>query len=165
MNNKPQWLPELVLFADYDGEWEPYLEALYSCFRKDFIETKPFFIGQRIGLKRYPLERGKEATFWHLISEGFNETERLPDFKRCERIRWPSPIIEHADENVIKVWRNKRRSEKRILLWLEKLEYLVVLAERKGYILPWTAYIVKEEHKKRKLLKEYETYKKADAAQ
>ncbi|MGR3220296.1 MAG: hypothetical protein ACUZ8H_10835, partial [Candidatus Anammoxibacter sp.] len=79
--------------------------------------------------------------------------------------RWPKPIIEHDNEHVIKVWQNKRNNEKRILLWLENQEYLVILAERKGYVLSRTAYLVKEEHRKRKLLKEYEAYKKADAAQ
>jgi hypothetical protein len=118
----------------------------------------------RLALKRHPVIQGKEATFWHLISEGKGEEERLPDLRRCERIRWPKPIIEHSDEATIKVWGNERKGEKRVCLWLEQEEYLVVLAERRGYILLWTAYLVKEKHRKVKLQKEYETYKKADAA-
>jgi hypothetical protein len=41
----------------------------------------------------------------------------------------------------------------------------VVLAKRKGYILFWTAYLISKEHRKKKLIKEYEEYKKAGDAQ
>jgi len=40
----------------------------------------------------------------------------------------------------------------------------VILAKRKKYVLPWTAYLVTKPHQKKKLLKEYEAYKKANAA-
>lgn len=163
-NGIPAWLPALVLFSDYEGNWERYVDALYGYFKLDFVESKPTFRGKNLGLKKQPVEKGKEATFWHFISEGSNEDDRVPDLRRCERIRWPRPIIEKADEPVVKVWGNKRGSDKRILLWLEKQEYLVILAERKGYLLPWTAYIVTENHRKKKLQKEYEAYKNANAA-
>jgi len=155
MSNLPDWLPSLVRFTAWGGNWPQYLEALYAYFRQDFVESTPSFCGTRLGLKRHPRIEGKEATFWHLISEGQNESERTPDLRRCERIRWPRPIIEKADAPVLKVWRNERRGEGRICLWLEDAEYLVILAERKGYLLPWTAYPVTEAHQKRKLQKEY----------
>jgi hypothetical protein len=160
----PNWLPPLVLFQDYGGNWEHYVEALYEYFKRDFVDGSPSFRGTRLALKRHPMEQGKEATFWHLISEGQAEDERVPDLRRCERIRWPRPIIEHADEPVIKVWENKRKREKRICVWFENVEYLVVLAVRERYILLWTAYPVTRVHRKRKLQREYETYKKANVA-
>ena len=158
------WLPELVLFSEYNNEWPQYEEALYAFFRKDFILSRPRFSGVRLGLKRYPYEYGKEATFWHMISEGNKEDDRTPDLRRCERIRWPKPVIEHAEEVVIKAWENKKRGETRICLWLESQEYLVILARRKGYVLLWTAYPVTENHRKAKLRREYEAYKTANAA-
>ena len=164
MSDFPAWLPLLVLLSDYEGNWERYLDAIYNYFKKDFIDSRPAFRGQRLGLKKHPIEKGKEATFWHFISEGDNEEGRIPDLRRCERIRWPRPIIENADEPIIKVWRNKRKNDNRILLWLESQEYLVILAERKGYLLPWTAYLVIEEHRKKKLQREYEAFKNANAA-
>ena len=108
--------------------------------------------------------QGKEATFWHFISEGTAENDRLPDLRRCQRIRWPRPIIEKADVHQLKVWENKRRREARICIWFEEGEYFVILAKRKKYVLPWTAYLVTKPHQKKKLLKEYEAYKKANAA-
>jgi len=151
-------LPPLVLFTDYEGDWNRYLEAIYLWFKQDFIDNKPVFQGRRLGLKRFPLSYGKEVTFWHMISEGKTEADRLPDFRRCERIRWPKPVIEHDDEPIIKVWGNQRGKEKRICLWLVPENYLVVLADRGNYILPWTAYVVEQDHQQRKLQKEYEAY-------
>jgi hypothetical protein len=110
------------------------------------------------------MELGKAATFWHLISEGKAEDERLPDLRRCERIRWPRPIIEHADTPIVKVWENKRKRDQRICVWFEEEEYLVVLARRKGYVVLWTAYLVTRPHTRRKLQREYKAYIKANAA-
>lgn len=167
-NNEYVWLPSLVFFEDHDGDWSKYLDVLYGFFKADFIQKKlPKFAGKRMGLKRYPLVEGKEATFWHMITEGKIEVERLPDMRRCERIRWPRPIIERAEgDEIIKVWRSvknnqKRRGERRICLWFEDEDYLVVLADRGDYVLPWTAYQVTREHQKKKLQKEYERFCKS----
>ncbi len=151
-----EWLPDLVLF---EGDWDEYLKKIYDYFRADFVITKPSYQGKALALKKHPMENGKEATFWHMISEGRAESERIPDIRRCERIRWPKPIIEHSDcEATIKVWENTRRNEKRICIWLESYDYLIILADRKKYILFWTAYSVTQNHSKRKLQKEYEKY-------
>lgn len=154
------WLPSLVLFEDCGGDWERYLDELYAFFKSDFINNQPVFRGRRLGLKRFPLSKGKEATFWHLISEGKTEDERTIDIRRCERIRWPRPTIEHEVEPVVKIWEQERRGEKRIILWLENEEYLVVLAVRNEYVLPWTAFLVTLPHEKRKRQKEYEEYQR-----
>jgi hypothetical protein len=37
-------------------------------------------------------------------------------------------------------------------------ESIVVLAERKEHVLPWTAYMVDKEHRKQKLQREFEEY-------
>jgi hypothetical protein len=158
MAHGPEWLPPLVLLEEAHGNWEEYLEHVYQYFKTDFVDSKPFFKGKKLALKRYPLSKGKEATFWHFVSEGQQEEDRLPDLRRCERIRWPRPIIEHPDDDSIKIWENRLNNEIRICLWLKSSEYLVVLADRKGYILPWTAYPVTREHSKRKLQKAYEKY-------
>jgi hypothetical protein len=150
MTEKPWWLPPLVPFSDYRGDWDRYLNALYSYFESDFLRTRPLFRGQRLGLKRHPLWEGKEATFWHMISEGCDEATRQPDLRRCERIRWPRAIIENSNDPAVKVWETTRRNERRVCLWLEEEEYLVVLAERQSYLLPWTAYMVTRSHRKLK---------------
>lgn len=157
----PDWLPPLLLLEAFGGDWQKYLEAMYNYFSEDFKKNKPIFNGKQLQHKRYPLYDGKEATFWHIISFGKNEAERTPDFRKCERIRWPKPVIDHSSDSRIKIWKNARRKdEERILIWFEEIEYLVVLADRKSYILFWTAYPVEREHNKAKLKKEYEEYRR-----
>ena len=163
MSDVDEWLPPLVLLGDYGGNWDVYLEAIYDWFKLDFIDSKPVFQGRRLGLKRHPVIHGKEATFWHMTSEGMEEENRTPDIRRCERIRWPKPVIDRSDDSAIKVWRNKRGREERICLWLERENYLVILADRGEYILPWTAYLIEQQHRQNKLQKEYEEYWKGQA--
>lgn len=160
MASLPTWLPALIRLADSNGDWNRYVEMVYRYFRQDFIRNPLMFAGQPIQLKRHPMEQGKEAVFWHLVSEGEIEADRLPDLRRCERIRWVRPIIEHAATDSVKVWENTRKGEIRICLWCEEAEFLVILAKRSTYYLLWTAYPIVEEHRKRKLRKEYEAYKK-----
>ena len=154
----PDWLPPLVQLVDFGGDWTRYQEALYAIFCRDFKERRVFFRGQPLGLKRHPLSAGKEATFWHFTCEGQIEANRLPDLRRCERIGWPLPIIERADDSAVKVWENERKGERGACLWVEEEDYLVILRIREGYVLPWTAYLVQQEHRKRKLQKEYESF-------
>lgn len=153
----PAWLPPLLRLADFGGDWSLYEAAVYEAFCVDFIDTSMTFKGLRVGLKKHPIMDGKEATYWHFTSEGKDESSRTPDLRRCERIRWPRQIIQKAGSDpAIRVWENERGSEKRACLWLEEEDYLVILALRDKYVLPWTAYLVLEEHRKRKLRKEFE---------
>lgn len=155
MNGTLNWLPPLVLLTEHGGNWPAYLEAIYRYFQADFVASKPSFQGRRFGLKRHPMEQGKEATFWHLISEGKTEADRLPDLRRCERIRWPRPMIEAVATGRVKCWRSQRRGEDRIYLAVDDFSYLVVLADRGEYVLLWTAFCVERGHTRRKLEREY----------
>jgi len=154
----PDWLPPLVLLTDYGGEWDRYLEALYEFFKADFLRSRPMFEGKRLGLKAHPLVGGKEATFWHFIQEGKVESERTPDLRRCERVRWVMPVICHASDNCVKRWVADIRGALRVHLWVETAEYLVVLDDRGDYILPWTAFCVTEPQRKKHYAKEYERW-------
>jgi len=164
------WLPELLLFSDYNNDWEEYIQILYQYFIEDFIDNKPVINGYKLCLKRYPLREGKEATFWHLITRGIDETNRLPDKERCARIRWPKPIILNYTKREIKAFSRIIRGENRIHLWFESLDYVVVIAERYNqikneyYYLPWTAFCIDENHTRRRFEKYYKAHKKANAA-
>ena len=93
-----------------------------------------------------------------MISEGSEEDKRTPDLRRCERIQWPKPVIENESDPNVKYWVAVKRGENRIHLWLEDEDYVVVLAERKRFLLLWTAYLVTRPHTERKLRREYERY-------
>jgi len=154
-------LPKLIIFNDYNNNWELYEDALYGFFKADFIDSRPIFDGIKLALKKYPLYKNKETTFWHLITEGKEESTRTPEFRRCERICWPKPIIENSKDSNIKLWEAIRNNENRIHICYGAWEYLVVLSKRKGYILLWTAYPIKYNNYKRKLEKEYNYYIKS----
>jgi len=153
----PSWLPPLMPFEAYGGNWANYLEAMYAVFHQDFCGELPPFQGRRLALKRFPLDQGKEATFWHFIQEGKLEVERTPDLRRCERIRWPRPVIEaHVVAGRIRLWCERRSvkgkgQESRWQLALPDFSYLVVLADRGNFLLPWTAYFLERPHERRKL--------------
>ncbi len=159
MSDPLGWLPDLVLFEAHDGDWARYIEAVHAVFRRDFVSSRPPFRGRPLNLKRHPVTQGREATFWHFISEGSNEEERLPDLRRCERIAWPRPIIEAVESGHVHCWPNLRGREQRFVLAVEDFSYVVVLADRGAFLLPWTAYCVEREHQRRKLQKEYEEWK------
>ena len=152
------WLPALIPFSDYDGKWSSYCQAIYSVFHRDFIASKPAYPSKRFAMKRYPEYDGKEATFWHLISEGREEEERTPDMRRCERIAWPKPIIEALSTGSVRVWKNARGRNERILLAVEDFSYVVVLDEREDYVLLWTAFYVEYANKRRRMQLEFEEW-------
>lgn len=152
------WLPSIITLNEFGGNWEAYIEHIYGQYCNDFVGVKLDFRGTRLSLKRYPELLGKEATFWHLTSDGDIEVERLPDLRRCERICWPRAMLDAANRHSpeVLVWRNTRQTkrglEENIVLALKDFTYVVILRDRKGYVLLWTAYVVRNTAK---LKKEY----------
>lgn len=155
----PAWLPPLILFHDYEGDWDAYLEAVYAVFAADFLGVRPNFDGKRMGLKSHPMELGKEATFWHFVQSGPVEAERMPEMRRLERIAWPRAVIDNHSDPAVKRWSEVRKGSENIHLWCEEAEYLVVLADRGNFVLPWTAYPVEHQHQRDKLNRRWEKFK------
>lgn len=161
-------IPDIIEFNDHGNHWPTYIDAIYEVFKNDFVRTKPFFRGKRLGLKRHPLIDNREYTFYHMTHKGYDEQNRIPDLRRCERMPWGKPTIEKCDKWDMKVWEQKRKGETRICIWLElddEPDYIVILNERKGYLLPWTAFVLEYEHERKKKQREYERWlKKAGGA-
>ena len=155
----PDWLPPLVRLEDYGGNWERYEEAVYSHFFQDFVASGPLLRGARVSYTREPLINGREYTFWHLISEGAAEETRLPDLRRCERIRWPRAMIDSCGSGDVRAWRNRRRSGQALVLALLDWSYKVVLLYRRNSLALWTAYPVEFSNQRRQMEKEYAAYK------
>ena len=158
-------LPDLFLLEDYCGNWESYFLAIYAQFEKDFVLSKPEWqLGKPVGLKKHPEYDGKSATFWHMISEGSKEQERTPDMRRCERIAWVRFLIERVTSKIpqeadsIVWWIEKRGNEKRYHIALSDFSYLVVVADRGDYVLPWTAFHIKYQNQREKRRKKFLAY-------
>ncbi|OOF88180.1 hypothetical protein BKG94_07725 [Rodentibacter ratti] len=164
MGDENNWLPDLLLLEDFGGDWEKYFNAVYRIFERDFERSKPIFAGHTVNLKRHPTYNDKSATFWHTISEGKDESERTPDIRRCERIAWLKPIFEEFQEvkptenSKIRWWLEMRGKEERYHLALPDFSYVVVVAKRTNFVLPWTAFYVEYNHQRRKYQKKYEKY-------
>ena len=60
------------------GNWENDVELLYKVFRTVFIDKQLFINNKILQLRKRPIYDKKEVTFWHIISEGEKEDERLP---------------------------------------------------------------------------------------
>lgn len=162
----PGLAPPSASIGPVRGNWDLYLGAVYEVFSHDFHKTRPNFQGRRLGLKSHPLTKEKECTFWHLIEEGPDEKDRIPNLARCERISWVRAIIErvHTHPDDVRVWAQdiqakKGGKERRWHLALSDFSYLVVLADREKYLLPWTAFPVEHSHQRRKREKQWREHR------
>ena len=158
MSNPPDWLPEALRYEDFGGDWEKFFATVYEVFERDFKHSTPNFRWKPL-IYDSTIEDGKEVAFWHVTTSSDEATgERLPDFRRSERISWLRPVIEHPDDKALKVWKNKRGAQTHILLWLEELDYLIVLRETRRRAALVTAIYIDDNHRRRKLREEWERW-------
>ena len=156
--------PDLLYLEDHDGNFDNYFKAVYAVFEQHFIKSQPNFQGTKVSAQKFPLVDGIHRTFYHITHEGEDETNRQPDMRRMERIRFPKFCIESCPHDHLLVWETKRGKDTRVLIFNEIEGYLIVLTQRNGFYLFWTAYFVDQNHRKRKLIAEYQTYIKAKTA-
>lgn len=162
------WLPKLECYDEYGNDWPTYEAAIYEVFWNDFISSYPLFNGVRVSVKHYPKENDKEEAFYHTTCKDYTGGGiRVPDFRRCERIRWIRAFIENYDcdpllcENCegVKVWNEPYKGKIRVHILLEKEKYLVVLEKHNEYYLLITAFYLDYEHALEKQLRRYEQYR------
>lgn len=159
------WLPKLEYFEAYQNSPEIYLNALYLIFKTDFITGYPLFKGKQVTIRKHPMEFGKEEAFFHTTCQDYTKTQdRLPDFRRCERIRWVRAFIENYDCDSslcegVKVWEEPYKNKKRVHILLKEERYMVVLEPRESYCLLITAFYFDQDHALKKKLKHYDMYR------
>ena len=102
------------------------------------------FRGEPVNCRRHDEVAGRWASYWHLVQEGKVEEDRLPDLRRCERLRWVPWVIQNAVQHPeIQEWQNVRKTEVNMLLWYRE-EYLVILGRRNDYWLLRSAYCTEQ---------------------
>lgn len=162
------WIPKQELFDDYENDWKKYEAALYAIFKSDFIDNHPYFEGKQVNIRKHPMEYNKEEAFFHVTCQDYlKDGERVPDFRRCERIRWVRSFIENynCDASLcpecegIKVWNEPYKSTTRVHILLEEEKYMVVVERRVNYCLLVTAFYFDKDHTLEKKIKHYEKYK------
>lgn len=163
------WLSETIPYCGYSS-WSDYENLLYDIYLEDFIKNTPYILEKPVRVRKNPKIEGKDQTFFHITSNSdFAKTndpnDRLPDLRRCERIKWPRDIIDNyiCEEecrscNKLKVWREKYKGNDRIHILFEDVNFLIVLEERTEYVLFITSFYMKYNHEVRKQIKKYERY-------
>ena len=168
MNAEICWLPEQEYYENYNS-WDDYINVLYDIFKNDFIDSHPSFEGKQVNIRKHPIEYGKEEAFFHVTCQDYlKSNNRVPDLRRCERIRWVRAFIENysCDPSLcelcdgVKVWTEPYKSNFRVHILLEEERYMVVVERRESYCLLVTAFYFDQDHSLRKKLKNYEKYKK-----
>lgn len=162
MSNAADWPAPLLLLEDFGGDWRAYVDAVYQEFVRGFIASAPTILGLPVRYRwrdqgREPPE-GKAATFWHIITEGGQDPDRLPDLRRCERIGWLRIMLDAVPTGRVLLWENHDRGERRILITLPDFTYVAVLADRRTYLLLLTAYPVEHERRRKQFQHEYERF-------
>lgn len=158
--------PELIYFSDFDS-WNDYEDEVYNIYLETVVNANLLFLNVPVKVRFRPTTKEKAFGFWHLISEAQdqnnkNEDDRLPDLKRCERIKWVAWCIQNIEQEGFLYWENQRGRDTHVVILAEQLDFVVILAKRKTdleekYYLLKTAYCIKE-HTKRKLRREYESF-------
>ena len=151
--------PELLRLENFGGDWKRYENELYKIFKTELARRELRFQDLPVKCRRRPEANRRWFAFWHLIQEGPTEEERIPDLRRCERIRWIRWVIENAAAHPnIDEWKNKRNGKTNILLWYRE-EYLVVLEQRKDFWLLKTAYCTNQTFRLEQLRRERDSFK------
>lgn len=157
---KPTWLPEMV---SVDGDWDDVLERLYNIFDTDFKQARLIFRERYVWWDRRILEGEKyEEGFWHLISKKDHiKKDSLFDPRRAERLPWCGPTISNSNEDVVKVWDYQYANRKiRTYIWLENLDYVIILEKRQHRIgeivFLITAFYVDGDSKRKDLRRKFE---------
>jgi hypothetical protein len=151
-------LPELIRLSDYGNDWDRYVDVLYDIYQKQIVNAELSFGGLAVNQRCMPFTKGKDATFWHLISEGKLEEERTPDIRRCERLSWIGWLIHQVGTNTDVLWYEQIRNNRiYVVLWCRPHQYVVILEKRVSYYLLVTAYSI-DRHREKTLEKEWNDY-------
>lgn len=130
------WLPPILTLS---GTWEEIVSGLYAIFEKDFKQAKPKFQHYMVWWNQRVLSGlCYEEGFWHLISRDERSTdERIPDFRRAERLPWCAPIITNSHDSAVKVWDYlESKGQLRTYVWLEDGDYCIILEKLKRPVQP-----------------------------
>lgn len=134
---RPDWLPAHLPFT---GDWDAFIRTLYAVFEADFKHRRPVHAGRPVwhdGRKDPGDTYGFEEGFWHLTTKDewiydpktrTRRKERVPDFRRSERLPWCNPIITHSGDASIRTWEyQEENGQIRTYIWLRDHDYVAIL--------------------------------------
>ena len=135
-------LPHTIDYAKSGKSKNDYLDDLYAIFSHDFQTNITTFLGQRVLPHRDPITDGRVYSFNHIVKFDVSKVGSI-DYNRCKKIPWLSPILGGCPVPDVKCWAiestyinkktKKKRKIKRIKVWYEAGNLLLIL-EQKGNI-------------------------------
>lgn len=164
-----EWLPELLPVSPWGVNT---YRMLYGLFCKEIRDAGLRFDEKFVVIPPESDAEGIEDIFWHLTTRKpqtvprrlkpyleIEEGERLPDFRRCERLSWINPIITKAcSAPEILVWDNEEGDGRiKTYLWLEKHSFVVIFKKLKnGRRLLITSFYVDRKYTRNNFQKKYD---------
>ncbi len=171
----PEWLPEPLNVNPWT---EHTYDMLYRVFCRDIRDTALFYEEKRIWI--FPdIEDERETIFWHLTTreekahriprrkqrhykpEQSHDPEtkvRYPDMRRCEKLNWIKPLIEHSYEHEVLAWDYEEGDGSvKTYIWIKDCDFVVIMKKYpSGQRRLLTSYHVDKEYTKADFLRKYE---------
>ena len=154
-------MPLPILEQKNITEWlHDFLVRIYPIFQQTLGNNSAVYNWVSITLKKRPIAKIDEIEyewwFHHIVTKEISQDCNDREFclPRAERIRFPRYYIDSVP--TLKVWQRIKNNEQKYYISDDNFDYLVVLSQRKDYIVFITAFPVERNHYKGKLLKEYE---------
>lgn len=140
----PVWLPDLICVDPWVGGDGGTYDQLYAVFQRDFVHSHPCYDGREVWY--FPdMDDGKEEVFWHLTTREERpkpvprrmrhvvptppaQLARYPDLRRCERLPWVRPLIEHAAWAEVLAWDYlEGDGATKTYVWLKDWDFVVIM--------------------------------------
>lgn len=168
----PDWLPEMASVNPWTAVT---YELLYGIFCRDIRDGVLKYAGYDVWIFR-DIEDGKETLFWHLTSRQkkaqkvprrkrkilppdleITDQERLPDLRRCERLPWVKPIIEHPVDPEVLAWDYEEGDQTiKTYVWIKDYDFVVIMKKfPNGKRRLITSFYVDSHYKREDFLRKY----------
>jgi hypothetical protein len=139
----PEWLPAKALVSPWTLNT---YEVLYEIFCRDIRDYALRYKGNDVWIFK-DMEDGKETVFWHLTTretkpvkvprrkrrfcsavQPREERERLPDLRRCERLPWVRPLIEHPSDPEVLAWDYEEGDRTiKTYVWIKDYDFVAIM--------------------------------------
>lgn len=156
-------LPEKLELGDILDQ-SVFSEILFPVFRRDFLDTKPYFKALPVVFDNRCIGSSMPEGFWHVVTRK-DKGERLLDPKRAKRLPWLKPLIQQAFHPSLWTWWEVELSNsvghpvKKWHIWYETGNYLVILKEKPGKYFLATAFSVTGQRNHQYYADKYKVFK------